>query len=507
MHLRPVTSGAASGLDPNLDPLGRPGAAASPRARPRPRPDRFQGATEVVPLAAVAPRAGSDPVALAGLAACVEDARLAALARGDGPPIPTDFAALRARLEAARTRIPPPYRRAVVEPLLASLEDLGPRGLARLLAEDPGREGAAGLLLDLSRAVLQRAEGHEPRATAAFQEVVSDLYEGFLSAEDRRGVKPPDHGVAAPLVLWGSAEDGPYTWPATATAVFGAEAAVVSLPAPNATAGLFAWPALAHETAGHDVLAADEGLREELARAVRAGLLAGRLPPAVADYWADRIDETASDVLGVLNMGPAAAVGLVGYFRGLNGAYGGKPSLRNVGRAEDPHPADIVRAYLAAETVRLLSFEGAARWADRLVAEADRDLGQIRLGGVAVSAETARASAAAVARVIVSTPLSALEGRALGEIQDWKDEDEAIVAGLRRTLAGGTAGVGGAKHLEGAYAAHAVAAGVYEAVSGRSRPSAVMGRMIDLLAAMHARNPGWKTVRKGEAPRPAAYGP
>ena len=53
-------------------------------------------------------------------------------------------------------------------------------------------------------------------ATAALQEVVSDLYAGFLSAEDRRGVKPPDHGVLPPLVLWGSAEAGPYTWPVTA---------------------------------------------------------------------------------------------------------------------------------------------------------------------------------------------------------------------------------------------------------------------------------------------------
>jgi hypothetical protein len=455
----------------------------------------------VGPLAAVSSRPASDPGALAGLAACVEEARRAALAPGDGLPVPTSHAALRARLEAARAVLPPLYQRTVADPLLASLEELGPRGLARLLAEDPEREGAAGLLLDLAGAVLQRGEGHQARATAAFQEVVSDLYEGFLSAADRRGVKPPDHGVAAPLVLWGSAEDGPYTWPAPDTAVFGAQAAVVSLPAPNASAGLLAWPALAHETAGHDVLSADDGLHDELARTVRAGLRAEKVPAAVADYWASRIDETASDVLGVLNMGPAAAVGLVGYFRALNGAYGGKPALRNVGPADDPHPADIVRAYLAAETVRLLSFQGAARWADRLVAEADRDLGQIRLGGTAVSAAVARASAAAVARAIVRTPMQALEGRALGEIQDWRDADEAVVAELRRTLAdgGAPAGGGAGKHLAGAYAAHAVAAGVYEAVSGRSKPSQVMGRMIDLLAQMHGRNPTWSAPAPGAA--------
>ncbi len=412
----------------------------------------------------------------------------------DGPPDPPTFAALRTRLEQAGAALPRAYQGAVAEPLLRALDGLGARGLARVLAEDPEHVGEAGLLLDVSQAVLQHGEGYQGRATAAFQEVVSDLYDGFLSAEDRRGVKPPDHGVTPPLVRWGSADGGPYTWPATATASLDVKAAVVSLPAANASGGLLAWPALAHETAGHDLLTADDGLRDELARAVRQGLLAEKAGLAVADYWADRIDETAADVLGVLNMGPAAAVGLIGYFRAMNGAWRGKALLRNVGQAEDPHPADIARAYLAAETVRLLSFEGAGQWADRLVAEADRDLGQIRLGGVPVTAAAAKASAKVIARTIVRTRLRALEGRALGQIQDWGDKDEAIVAELRHELEQGdargrraTAG----KYGGGAYAAHAVAAAVYEAVAGTSTPRKVMDRMIGVLAGMHDRNPTW----------------
>jgi hypothetical protein len=376
----------------------------------------------------------------------------------------------------------------MAEPLLAKLDALGARGLTRLLREDP--EGEGSLLLDVAQAVLQHGEGYEARATGAFQEVVSDLYEGFLSAEARRGVKPPERGILPPLVRWGSADAGPYTWPADATATLGAGAAVVSLPAANASGGLLAWAALAHETSGHDLLGADEGLREELADAVRSELLAAKLGPALADYWADRIDETASDVLGVLNMGPAAAVGMIGYFRGLNGAWSGTASLRNVGDREDPHPADIARAYLAAETVRLLSFQGAAEWADRIVAEADHDLGRIRLGDVAVTAAVAKASAAAVARAIVRTRLPALEGRALGQIQDWRDEDEAIVAALRNGLRSGGAG----RYVEGAYAAHAVAAGVYEAVSSAAPPAQAMGGMIALLDQMHARSSTWEAA-------------
>ncbi len=423
----------------------------------------------------------------------------AAVSSANGPPDPTFFATLRGRVEKACAKVPDAYRLAVGEPLLRALDGMGPGGFARVLAMDPGRQGEARLLLDVSQALLQRAEGYEGRATAAFQEVVSDLYDGFLSAEDRRGVKPPDHGVVPPLVRWGSAEAGPYTWPATLTGTYDVSAAVVSLPAANARGGLLAWPALAHETAGHDVLAADDGLRDELAQAVKDRLLEERMGQDVAGYWAERIDESAADVLGILNMGPAAAVGLVGYFRALNGAWNGTPSLRNAGRPEDPHPADIARAYLAAETVRLLSFDGASRWADRLVAEADRDLGQIQLGETAVTAKVARASAATVARAIVRTRLGALEGRALGEIQDWRNRDEEIVAGLRKDLRDGGAAARGAgvtpavsgKLMAGAYAAHVVAAGIYEAVGGGSSPVRVMDRMVGLLAAMHERNPAW----------------
>lgn len=462
-------------------------------------------AEEMRPAAAVASRSSADPMTLAGLAACVEEARATALSPQTSPSDPTFFSTLRARIETAIHRLPPAYRSAVGEPLRRALDGMGAGGFARILAVDPGRTGPARLLLDLCQAVLQRGEGYEARATSAFQEVVSDLYDGFLSAEDRRGVKPPDHGVTPPMVRWGPAETGPYTWPARATATFDVGAAVVSLPAANASGGLLAWPALAHEAAGHDILEADDGLREELARAVRKEVRAARIDPAVAGYWAERIDEAAADVLGVLNMGPAAAVGLVGYFRALNGAWRGTSSLRSVGSAEDPHPADIARAYLAAETVRLLSFRGAGPWADRLVAEADRDLERIRFGDLPVAAEVARASAAAVARAIVRTPVRALEGRSLGEIQDWSDRDEAVVAALRPAMRDAGTKPGARRYEKGTYAAHAVAAAVYEGVAGGATPSRVQERMVAVLDAMHARNPSW--MGHPAAQRPSPPGP
>jgi hypothetical protein len=435
------------------------------------------------------PAAPAAAPALANLSACIEDARGAALARDDGPPDPSDFRSLRARLDAARKKMPPLYLQAVHAPFVRTLDGLGAGGFKRVLAEDPEREGAARLMLDIAQAILQNGEGYREQATDGFQEVVSDLYDGFLSAEDRRGVKPPDRGVVPPLVRWGDADAGPYTWPVTATASFEVTAPIVSLPAANARAGLLAWSALAHEAAGHDILEADVGLHDELVRRVRERLTAAKLGAGIADYWAERLDETASDVLGILNMGPAAAVGLIGYFRALNAAYRGRAQLRNVGAKDDPHPADILRGWLGAETVRLLSFSGAKNWADLLEQETDRDLGQVRLGSSPVTVAAAKRSAAVVAKTIVEEKLASLEEHALGEIQDWRDGDEEIVAALRETLRSAKALP--AKLGPGIYAAHVVAAAVVEAATSKADLARLMARMLTALEAMHDENPSW----------------
>ena len=437
-------------------------------------------ASQRTPAAAAPPGAGN----LSNLEACVKDAARALSDPDRGPRDLTSFAPLRAALARALPLLPPAYQEAIAAPLLKTLDQLRPAGLKRLLDSDPERTGSASLLLDTAQAVLQAGDD---AATDAFQEVVSDLYDGFLSAEDRRGVKLPERSVLAPLVKWGCPDDGPYTWPAEATASLGATTGIVSLPPGASRRGLCLWAALGHETAGHDILGADRGLKSELADAVRRSLREAGMT-TLAGYWADRIDETASDVLGILNMGPAAGFGLLATLRGFRLATGPGARLQSEGAADDDHPADVVRGFLAAATIRTLPFGGATAWAAAVDRETQLDAQVVRLSRREVSLAEARGSAATAARAVASTPLRTLEGHALGEIQTWRDRDDRIVARLGAALLG--AGKVSAAVQQGDYAAHAVAAAVTAAVGG-SDPARLQPRLVAMLASMHRLNPAW----------------
>ena len=436
-----------------------------------------------------------------GMAGAAKDAEAAALKDDAGPAEPAHYPELLAQLQAAQGKFPPLYEENFVIPFTRTMQQLGAEKFAAILVRDKNRERSAGLMLDLAQAILQRATGYAGTATRAYQELVSDLYAGFLSAEDRKGIKPPDRGVIPPLVKWGYPESGPYTWPVDGAASFQVKAGVVSLPPPNATLGLVAWSTLGHETAGHDILHADTGLQRELARALQKNLLP--LGAGLADYWSKRIDETSSDVMGLLNIGPAAGIGLIAYFRGLNAAFTNSPHLSPEGPKDDDHPADLLRGYLAAEVVALLKFKERVAWSNAIARETDKDRGTIVLDGWPVSYAVARRSAKILARTLVQTKAKALEGHALGEIQNWREVDEEKVGIVRNALRAGeplpsTDGPGRI------YAAHIVAGAVIEACATGTGIPLLQSRMIALLSTAHEENPSWSplyVLHSGEVER------
>ena len=433
---------------------------------------------------------------LKGLAACVADARDADATPVSVPEIPQDFDELLTELARAAKGLPVIFQDAVATPFIARLTGLGASGYQDILDRDADHVGAAGLMLDIAEAIIQGGEKLVEPATAAFEEVVADLYDGFLSSEDRSGVKMPDHDriTLPPLVKWGNPDDGPYTWPVDATINFDVSAAVVSMPPGNSASGLMAWSSLGHEVTGHDVLHANAGLQGEMARKVRTALLteSSLRNTGLADYWSARIDETSSDVMGILNMGPAAAMGLVAFFRGLVGSFSGVAKLRSDGPASDPHPADVIRGYLAAATLRLLSFTNREAWARAVEAETDKDLGgrSLNLEGIMVTRQQAMKSAAIVAQQIATAPSPILNLHSLSDIQDWTDADEAIVEALRKSGLKVNAAVLPAANNE-VYATHLVAAAVIGALAGDDTPGNLFTTMLAGLKDLHDHNAAW----------------
>jgi hypothetical protein len=416
---------------------------------------------------------------------CVAEMKRTFLDTDVGPNHLNNYPDLRRRLEASEKKLPPLYRKNAFQPFKEVLDSLGADGFQMLLQRDE-----SAVMEDIAQAILQNGEGYQERATDGFQEVVSDLYDGFLSDENRWGMKKPDISKIAPLVKWGNPEDGPYTWPVDITSqFFSINTAIVNLPPSVSRYGVLGWASLGHETAGHDILHADEGLLAEMQQALWQALKDAKLPRGLPEYWAERIDETASDVLGILNMGPAAGIGIIGLLRGVRGSRG-DAVLSTVGPDGDEHPCDIVRGYLAASVVRLLSFDGRDAWADAIEAETDRDRSSsINLGGRVVTVEDAKKSAEIAAKTISKGKMKAMGYRPFLDIQDWKNEDEAVVgelvlplttsASLEDSLAGGY------------YAAHAVAAAVVAALRKGADLPVIFDRMQLLLKIMHDKNPSW----------------
>jgi phosphoglycolate phosphatase-like HAD superfamily hydrolase len=444
-------------------------------------------------LAAIKSRKVEKPN-LSGMIACISDSRLTVKDRTPGPRNIKDYKRLMRQLKVAKRSLPPVYQESCADPFLAELQKRGAWGFRRTVKADPKLEGEAGLMFDIAQSILQNRDGAKlADATDAFEEVASDLYDGFLSAEDRAGIKQPDHTVLAPLVKWGDPDSGPYTWPVDATEkTFDFEAAVVSLPPANAQRGLLGWTLLSHETAGHDILHADEHLEEEYAAKVLAALRQARIGQGLDEYWSQRIDETASDVMGILNMGPAAAIGMVVYFRGWNAADGNKPKLSNDGALDDMHPADILRGFVAASTVRMLSFAGAADWAKAIEDEVRKDLDQVKLGDFAISRDLAMRSCEIVASTLATARMPALNHHSLIEIQNWRDHDEDIVRELQANLLK-DAPAGGSRE-DGIYAAHVVAAATMTVLAGKKDLKSTFKWMLKVLKKMHDSNPSWGSL-------------
>jgi hypothetical protein len=431
---------------------------------------------------------------------CIEEVREANATHNDVPTFDyyvTNYGQLIEDLRNSIDHLPFIYQEAAAKPLIQFLQNLGEKNYVTIFSRNSANETLKEIISDAALAILFHKETLVK--SSAFQEVVSDLYDSFIKAERRTGketslpIKPPIYGIIPPLVKFGNAEFGPYTWTGDATyQLLGMRCGIVSLPPAQANGGLIAWTALGHETGGHNVIHADRGLINELGQKVYTAIMKQFNNRQLAGYWANCIDESVADVCGYLNMGPSIGIGLVGYFRAL-----GDGKLSNIGYSEGPHPIDLLRGYLAAAVVKRLHFKDALAWSEIIALETSLDNGTLNLvnsigkiSSFPVSLEDAIASTEVVAQTILRSSLKSLENHSLQGMQDWTDSDQAIVEKL--ILAFNTEGHL-SKHLSGPgfYAAHVVAAATQAALQEGAKVEVLFSEMQNVLALMHLNNPMW----------------
>lgn len=161
----------------------------------------------------------------------------------------------------------------------------------------------------------------------AFQAIVNTIY---AIAVNHMPTPVP------PLVAWNRIKKGPFTIPEEKiqNTFQKISIGVVCLPPEYRTRGLFAWSVMGHEVAGHHLIQSKSEFLDELVQTVKRAIQK-RLKQSLEEekircrqvhidclleYWImpKRVEEVASDILGVLSTGPSIALGTIGYFRGLS---------------------------------------------------------------------------------------------------------------------------------------------------------------------------------------------
>jgi hypothetical protein len=376
---------------------------------------------------------------------------------------PFDSSKLIDVVETNVAAMPVDYRAAYAQPLIAALPSFCAQAKAEFeqavaqgQARDEAMAGAVSTTDTLVGAVRDWANPTYLKPLQRFEAVISNFYRSFLSDEQRSKIQLPLKEVMPPLATFAATgNDGPFTLPVDdVTSLVNAKIGIVSLPGSYREHPLL-WPALAHETGGHDVVHADTGLEEELASGVRH--LKG-LPRGIGPLWSAWMDETVADVYGLLNVGPSFAVSLSAFFSSLEKAFGEQQPAGAIsnripvqgGSLADVHPVDLLRLYLAQGVVSKLTALAPARihaWqtligdvaAQAAGGKTTIDLYDIGTRTVVQSLPLAPMAdaARAVGAYIACTQLRALEGHSIQDIETWDDGDEDAAIAITAALAAG----------------------------------------------------------------------
>jgi hypothetical protein len=232
--------------------------------------------------------------------------------------------------------------------------------------------------------------------------------------------------------------------------------------------------------------------------------------------WSWWIDEAASDVYGLLNVGPAFMLNLILFFAALNAraAGGDQPVLRSrsgrrLNDELDVHPPDILRPHLAIGVIQSLTglkAETGAAYVDdiqKLTALCAPDVTDVEIVGsvplqgggslplnVALPLGPMQEVARRAGAFIATAPLRSLDEHSVQDIETWDDADEAAATRIADILSadGSVVGTGDdAQLLAGATLAALAAPDAYDPITAR---------LAEALDASFALDPYWGRPRR-----------
>ncbi|HXJ94703.1 MAG TPA: hypothetical protein VMT20_17805 [Terriglobia bacterium] len=351
-------------------------------------------------------------------------------------------AKVEALIKSADPLLPAPFRSGYVTPLLDRADSL----FARLGPADTFT------VETLTGCVYQHKDNSIRPQMNRFLAVISDLFMSFLNWSDRKNLKIALTETLPPLAVFQSVPDnGPFTLPCDMIdKLTGGTIGVVSLPATFADHPLF-FGSLAHETGGHDVIHADRGLMQQLRQEVYSLFpdSSSAWQALLWDYW---MEEAAADTYGVLNMGPTFGFNLAMLLAVFIGQFARpparKPGLRNASGADDTnamdvHPTDLLRLALVQGVIQAmpaLSQSTRDSYVSQITALANalaNGATTVELTGLATGIngksmnfqqeyplDAMQNAARQVGAMIATTPLVALGGHSIQDIETWDDGDE-----------------------------------------------------------------------------------
>lgn len=380
--------------------------------------------------------------------------------------------ACRTKIQAGKKRLAQPYHDGYIEPLLKNFNEIydALKPIPYEPIEDKDVKKYA-YLTSLVNAALQPDQELVAPYLVPIQGIVDDMYHRFLTSRTKLGITAQLDQAISPLVGIVGRLPSSISKKAPLPSTFeleqmrhrdyllklasGFKAGTVLIPAGYLKAPLL-WGVLGHEVGGHYTLTAGRG--DKLLRELQSKIydyVLERFPSnkELAVLWMYWAEETASDVCGVLNLGPSFGIGAIHFYTAQrqSAKWEGTEKLEAYTSAESNHVAPALVPYVISGAVKALTGLSMSR-KFRYIAQIDeiaRDktnagantldqkvlqfpIGQTLKDPEGISIKLPemqllnlmRKSALQVGFHIATVPLNALDGHTLQELATWDDDDE-----------------------------------------------------------------------------------